>query len=301
MVCAGLRLDLALRHLMPQHSRNRLQESIKAGAVRLNGVECDAKTKVWAGDTIQAAIVAAADVAACEAQSIPLECVYEDDTLLVINKPAGLVTHPGNGNRNGTLLNALLHHEPALQQVPRAGIVHRLDKSTSGLLVVAKTLTAQVHLVRQMQARNITREYLAVVHGQVRADGLVCAPIGRHPIYRTRMAVVETGKVATTHYHVLRRFSDATLLECRLETGRTHQIRVHLQSIGHALMGDTVYCSARGRKTALAPALRAIARQALHAARLQLVHPVTGATCLWEAPLPEDMLRLLALLEPLAP
>jgi len=213
--------------------------------------------------------------------------VFEDDTLLVVDKPAGLVVHPGSGNWRGTLLNALLQHAPALREIPRAGIVHRLDKDTSGLLVVAKTLTSQTALVRQLQAHTVVRQYAAIAHGSIAHDGTVEAPVGRHPVHRTRMAVVVRGKPAVTHYQVLERFAHATLLCCRLETGRTHQIRVHLASIGHPLLGDPVY----GRSVTAA-GLR-FHRQALHAERLSLVHPVSGKTLSWRSPLPGDMQELI--------
>jgi 23S rRNA pseudouridine1911/1915/1917 synthase len=228
-------------------------------------------------------------------EDIPLQVVFEDDQILVIDKPAGLVVHPGSGNWSGTLLNALLRHAPQLSGVPRAGIVHRLDKDTSGLLVVAKTIPAQVDLVRQLQAHSVTREYAAVVHGVVTRDGIVDAPIGRHPVSRTRMAVVARGKAATTHYAVLERGSSWTLLRCRLETGRTHQIRVHLNSIGHPLIGDPVY--RLGNRSAKPPAgMLDFPRQALHAARLALVHPRTGETMTWQAPTPPDIAHLLSVL-----
>src|SRR5204862_2734583 len=208
----------------------------------------------------------------------------EDDAVLVIANPAGLVVHPGRGNWSGTLLNALLAHAPQLETLPRAGIVHRLDKETSGLLVVAKTLTAQTALVRQLAARTVKRQYLALAAGDVARGGTVDAPIGRHPTRRTTMAIVATGKPARTHYEVIERFGVATLLSCRLETGRTHQIRVHLASLGHPLVGDPAY----GKRGPIA-----LARQALHAARLGLVHPVTGRACEWNAPLPADFSGLL--------
>ena len=201
--------------------------------------------------------------------------------------------HPGSGNWQGTLLNAVLHHVPQCAALPRAGIVHRLDKDTSGLLVIAKTPEAQTDLVRQLQARTIKREYLAVVHGVLRADGVVDAPIGRHPVERTRMAVAARGKPAITHYHVVRTFALATLVRCRLETGRTHQIRVHMRSIGHPIVGDPVYGNRSARREALPP----FPRQALHAARLKLVHPGTGQTASWESPLPDDMRGLLDALD----
>jgi len=242
------------------------------------------------------------------AEDIALDVVYEDDTILIINKPAGLVVHPGSGNWEGTLLNALLHHAPQLSEIPRAGIVHRLDKDTSGLLVVAKTLTAQTALVRQLQARTVQREYYALVYGEVARNGMVDAAMGRHPTQRTKMAIVEDGKPAVTHYSVAERFpatspfatsgdsgQGCTLLRCKLETGRTHQIRVHLASIRHPLVGDSTYLKGAQK---CAPQLReilaAFPRQALHAARLGLEHPETGEWMEWQAPLPEDMAQLLA-------
>jgi 23S rRNA pseudouridine1911/1915/1917 synthase len=218
--------------------------------------------------------------------------------LLVVAKPAGLVMHPGSGNSTGTLLNALLAHAPQVAVLPRAGIVHRLDKDTSGLLVVAKTLAAQTDLVRQLQARTVKREYLALAHGRVARGGRVEAPIGRHPTQRTRMAVVARGKPAVTHFEIVQRYAHATLLRCRLETGRTHQIRVHLQSLGHPLVGDPVYGKKlRGTDAAIA----AFARQALHAERLELRHPASGKTVAWQRQPPADMRALIAALQPAAP
>ncbi len=222
-------------------------------------------------------------------EDIPLDIVFEDEELLVIDKPPGLVVHPGSGNWSGTLMNALLHHVPGIADVPRAGIVHRLDKDTSGLLVVAKTLAAQTDLVRQLQARTVRRQYLAVVSGIVASNGTVAAPIGRHRVHRVKMAVVpETlgGKPAVTHFRVLEEYAHSTLLECSLETGRTHQIRVHMASIKHPLVGDPVY----GKVDPRVPPFH---RQALHATRLGLVHPLTRRLQQWEAPPPADMLMLL--------
>jgi 23S rRNA pseudouridine1911/1915/1917 synthase len=218
-------------------------------------------------------------------EPIALSIVDEDDALLVIDKPAGLVVHPGSGNWEGTLANALLHHAPQLAGVPRAGIVHRLDKDTSGLMVVAKTLTAQTALVRQLQARKVTRVYLALAAGDLTRGGTVDAPIGRHPTRRTTMAVIAGGKPARTHYEIVERFGTASLLRCRLETGRTHQIRVHFASLGHPLIGDPTY----GRRGPVP-----FDRQALHAARLELVHPVTGRHRAWESALPPDFAALLS-------
>lgn len=287
---AGLRLDQALARLFPQHSRSRLQHWAKQGRVRLDDGPADAKRRVCGGERVVVAPQAEPDAHADAPQAIAIDIVYEDETLLVVNKPAGLVVHPGSGNRDGTLLNALLHHAPALRELPRAGIVHRLDKDTSGLLVVARTLEAQTDLVRQLQARTVKREYLALVHGVVAHQGTVEAPVGRHPVDRVRMAVTARGKPARTHYEVVERFDETTLLRCRLDTGRTHQIRVHMHSIGHPLVGDPVYGGARRRAHARGVSFD---RQALHAARLGLVHPATGEAREWTSPLPADMDALL--------
>jgi len=298
---AGQRLDQALPRLLPDYSRSRLQDWIKDGLVQVDGEAASARQKVWGGERVAVAPRPAAEESAFKAEEIALQVVYEDDYLLVIDKPAGLVVHPAAGNWQGTLLNALLHHAPQLSQIPRAGIVHRLDKDTSGLLVVAKTLPAQTDLVRQLQARTVKREYRAVVWGEVWQDSTVEAPVGRHPRERTRMAVVQGGKPAVTHYDVLERFAAHSYLRCRLETGRTHQIRVHMQSIGHPLVGDPVY----GRKgifnTANLPQellaeLKAFGRQALHAIRLGLIHPASGEPMEWTAELPADMKHLLEVL-----
>lgn len=290
--CAGLRLDAALARVFPQHSRSRLQGWLKDGAITVDGGSPDAKHKVCGGEKVVLAVLPAPSFSDA-AEDLPLPVAYEDDTLLIIDKPAGLVVHPGNGNTHGTLMNALLHHLPAIAEVPRAGIVHRLDKDTSGLMVVAKTLAAQTDLVRQLQARTVKRHYLALVHGQVWEDGIVDAPLGRHPVQRIKMAVVrQGGKEARTHYTVQERFAQATFVECRLETGRTHQIRVHMASIGHPLVGDPVYGKA---KCGLA-LLDAFPRQALHACRLSLVHPASHEEMHWSSPLPADFAGLLGAL-----
>jgi 23S rRNA pseudouridine1911/1915/1917 synthase len=289
--CAGQRLDQALAKLFPDYSRSRLQRWLADGRILIDGTTAVAKRTVIGGECVQLDAPPDASETADAPEAIALAIVYEDDALIVIDKPAGLVVHPGSGNWSGTLLNALLAHAPQLAAIPRAGIVHRLDKDTSGLLVVAKTLAAQTALVRQLQARSVKREYAALVYGVVARDGEVEAPIGRDPRVRTRMAVVAGGRPARTHYRVLERFACCTLLTCQLETGRTHQIRVHLASIGHPLVGDPVY---RKRVQAFAaPALAAFARQALHAQRLALVHPVTQREIQLESPLPEDFGRLL--------
>ncbi len=291
---AGMRLDQVLAKLMPEYSRSRLQDWIAQGVVRVGGSAVAPKQKVWSGDPIEVTPVVHPAEQPYRAENITLDAIYEDESILVINKPAGLVVHPGRGNWEGTLLNALLYHSPQLAEIPRAGIVHRLDKDTSGVLVVAKTLAAQTALVRQLQARSVQREYIALAYGSVARDGRVDAPIGRHLTQRTRMAVAEHGKHAVTHFFAEQRFPGCTLLRCKLETGRTHQIRVHLASIHHPLVGDRTYL---GRPQKCAPQLRALLsafpRQALHAARLGLEHPATGVYVEWDAPLPEDMADLL--------
>ena len=289
--CAGWRLDAALAHLFPEHSRSRLQAWLKQGLIRIDGATVAAKAKVYGGERIEFD-AAAVPPACCEdvAEDIALAIVHEDDEIIVVDKPAGLVVHPGNGQPSGTLLNALLHHAPQLGEIPRAGIVHRLDKDTSGLMVVAKTLTAQTDLVRQLQARTVKRHYMALALGFVEGDGVVDAPMARHAVQRTKMAVVRSGgKEARTYYEVRERFEKCTLLECRLDTGRTHQIRVHLASIKHPLAGDPTY----GRAKSGDARLDAFPRQALHAWRLALRHPAGGAEMSWESPLPDDFRQLL--------
>jgi 23S rRNA pseudouridine1911/1915/1917 synthase len=287
--CAGLRFDQALARLFPEYSRSRLTTWIKAGHATIEGAARGPSDKVWEGEHIAVQPAADPRETAFRAQDIPIDVVFEDAHLIVINKPAGLVVHPGSGNWDGTLLNALLQHAPALAHVPRAGIVHRLDKDTSGLLVVAKTLTAQTALVRQVQDHSVAREYLALAHGLVKRAGSVDAPIGRHKIRRTRMAVGSGGKPAVTHYEPIEHFAQTTLLRCRLETGRTHQIRVHLASIGHPIVGDAVY---GGNRT-----LPAFHRQALHAEKLAFNHPATGRRRAWHARAPADMRKLITALK----
>ena len=286
----GLRLDQGLVRLWPRHSRSRLQNWIREGRVRVDGtVITEPKHKLWGGELVELEEALDEKALSSRPEAIPLNIVHEDEAIIILDKPAGLVVHPGSGNWSGTLLNALLHHDPALEHVPRAGIVHRLDKETSGLMVVARTLEAQTDLVRQLQARTVKRYYQALVRGSVERDGSVDAPIGRHPTQRTKMAVVKTGKPARTHYRVVERFVDCTLVECALETGRTHQIRVHMTSIGHPLVGDPVY----GSGTSRVPIGPEFARQALHARRLGLVHPLTGKALLWKSTVPEDMAELI--------
>lgn len=288
---AGRRLDQSLAELLPDHSRNRIQQWIDQGGVLLDGAPASRKTKVWGGEEVEIGVEAHPSEQPYQAEAMALDIVYEDDSVMVINKPAGLVVHPGAGNWTGTLLNALLYHAPALANVPRAGIVHRLDKDTSGLMVVAKTLEAQTALVRALQARQVKRVYWAAAHGLFAPlEGEIDAPIGRDPRNRVRMAVVENGKPAQTHYRVLRQYRNAAWVECHLRTGRTHQIRVHLTHIGHPLLGDAVYIGKKARHTAFH-------RQALHAYRLGFVHPFSAEPMEWEAPMPADFQGLLNELE----
>lgn len=276
---AGLRLDQALARLLPQESRSRLASLVEQGAVLVEGRPARPRDRLHGGERLEVTLLPRPEESAFRPEDIALDVVHEDDDVLVVAKPAGLVVHPGSGNWAGTMLNALLHRVPALARLPRAGIVHRLDKETSGLLVVAKNEAAMQDLVRQLQSRTVKRTYLAIARGAVPDEGTVDAPIGRHPSQRTRMAVVPGGKPAVTHYRVRERFGAHALLECDLETGRTHQIRVHLASIGHPLEGDPVY-GGRGA--------RRLPRQALHAWKLAFFHPRTGKTVRFTAPPPAD-------------
>lgn len=292
--CIGLRLDQALAKLLPNWSRSRLQSWIVENKVTVNGQATSPKQKMWGNEKIQISPQYCSAETDHAAEDIKLTVIYEDDLLIVVNKPVGMVVHPGNGNWQGTMLNALLYHASQLSTVPRAGIVHRLDKDTSGLLVVAKTIEAQTNLVRQLQQRSVKRDYLALVLGHVEQNGYVDAPIGRHPVHRTKMAITGKGKQARTHYQILTHFEGCTLLQCSLETGRTHQIRVHMQSIGHALVGDPVY-SGKPKKIAqeIGQIITRFTRQALHAQQLELKHPQDGQTMKWEAAVPDDMDDLL--------
>ncbi len=296
---AGRRLDQALADMLPEFSRSRLQQWIDSGQVQLDGAACARRQKVRGGEEVRLRPLLEARTE-CAAQAIPVDVVFEDEHLLVVNKPADFVVHPAAGNPDGTLQNALLHHWPGLVRLPRAGIVHRLDKDTSGLLVVAKTLKAHRSLAEQLLERKVHREYRALVQGRLVAGGRIDAPIGRHPSERTRMAVVPGGRLAVTHYRVLERFAAHTLLAVKLETGRTHQIRVHMAYIRHPLVGDQTYGGRpRPPKDAdpeLTAGLRAFPRQCLHAIALGLCHPDTGKEMLWEIPMAEDLDALLQLL-----
>ena len=292
----GLRLDQVLARLFPQYSRSRLQDWLESGYIRIEsgisgGIAGRSSTlsrneKVMGGEVLALEPPKLPSAAAPQAQRMPLKIVFEDDALIVIDKPAGLVVHPGAGQPDRTLMNALLAHAPALAGVPRAGIVHRLDKDTTGLLVVAKTVEAQTSLVKQLADRTMGRTYVAVVQGDPQASGTIDAPVGRDVRTRTRMAVSNRGRPSRTAYKVLERFGHAALVECRLETGRTHQIRVHFQHIRHPLIGDTVY--RRGTRRGVD-----FPRQALHAAELTLRHPTSGETMTWKSPLPRDLRGLL--------
>ena len=296
---AGQRLDQALAALLPDYSRSRLKTWIESGEIRVDGAVMRPRDKVFGGEAVALQASLPQETRAAP-QEIPLVLVHQDKHLFVVDKPAGLVVHPGAGNPDNTLQNALLALDPKLAALPRAGIVHRLDKDTSGLLVVARTLPAHTELVRMLGAREVHREYEAICRGVMTAGGTVDAPIHRHPTERVRMAVREGGREAVTHYRVIKRFPAHTHVRVQLETGRTHQIRVHLAHAGFPIVGDRVY---GGRLTlpkaaseALRQALREFPRQALHAARLQFDHPVTGRPVECMSPLPADMRRLLDLL-----
>lgn len=295
----GERIDQALAKLLPEYSRTQIKLWIDSGAVLMNGLPIKAKTRVSGGEliTIQATLKAQP---AWEAQSIPLNLVYEDEFLMVVNKPVGLVVHPGTGNASRTMLNAILHHAPELSVLPRAGILHRLDKDTSGLLVIAKTAAALQSLTLQLKKRTISREYKAVVYGAMISGSTVNAPIDRHRLQRKKMAVVEGGKEAITHYRVAEKFRHHTLVNVKLETGRTHQIRVHFAHIRHAIVGDPIYGTRIQLTKNMTPELIAYIRQfkhqALHAFALGFDHPETGEFMRFEAEMPEDMQTLVTLL-----
>jgi 23S rRNA pseudouridine1911/1915/1917 synthase len=293
---AGRRFDAVLAELFPEYSRSRLSEWIKSGAALLDGNQARPRDPVRGGELVSLQVV-------LETQShdapedIPLSVLYQDADVIVLDKPAGLVVHPGAGNPSGTLVNALLHFDPALAALPRAGIVHRLDKDTSGVMVVARTLPAHTSLVAQLSERDVHRQYLAIVMGALVSGGSISAPIDRHPRDRVRMAVRDDGRDATTHYRLRERYRAHTALECRLETGRTHQIRVHMQHLKHPILGDPLYGGAlklpKGASEELVAVLRGFRRQALHAETLEFAHPVSGAPVRCTAPVPEDMQQLM--------
>lgn len=294
------RLDQVVAELCPDFSRSQLQKWIKSGDIRLNGKVSAAKAKVSEDDLIEMTVTEQQQID-FTAEDLPLDIVYEDEQLLVVNKSANLVVHPAAGNWSGTLVNALLFHDPSLKNIPRAGIVHRLDKDTTGLMVVAKTLKAHQSLVTQLQERRVKREYLALVHGNVIAGATIEGNIGRHPVDRKRMAVVDGGKYALTHYRVEQKLPRHTLLRVNLETGRTHQIRVHLSWKNLPIIGDKTYGGRLRLPAGITPALRQMIlqfpRQALHATQLGLIHPESGEACLWQVAMPDDMQQLIEQLD----
>ena len=296
---AGRRLDAVLADLFPEYSRSRLSAWIKSGDVTVDGAPARPRDPVHGGEAIVLSAMEEVQTHAV-AEDIPLDVLYEDEHIFVIDKPAGLVVHPGAGNPAGTLVNALLHRDLNLDKLPRAGIVHRLDKDTSGVMVVARTLQAHTSLVEQLSAREVHRQYLAIVVGALVSGGTANAPIERHPRDRLRMAVREDGKDAVTHFRLRERFRNHTALECRLETGRTHQIRVHMQHLKHPIVGDPLYGGSfklpKGASEELIAALRGFKRQALHAEVLEFAHPVTGEPIRCSAPVPADMQELMRLL-----
>ena len=297
----GQRIDSALAVMLPDYSRSKITAWVRSEKALLNDKSFKAKDKILGGEIVSLTIEKAKSNAWL-GEDIAIDVVYEDEDIIVVNKPVGLVTHPGAGNWTGTLANALLHYDSSLATLDRAGIVHRLDKNTSGLMVVARSELAQKNLVEQLQTHAVSREYSAIVYGHMISGGTVDAPIGRDPKDRIRQAVVEEGegKNAITHYRVIDRFKNHTHVKCILETGRTHQIRVHMSYIEHPLIADSMYGGKiRFPKKAdekLKEALKAFNRQALHAKKLTLSHPITGEQMSWKAPLPNDMQDLLAVL-----
>lgn len=291
---SGLRLDRALAQLFPEFSRNRLKAWILQGLVQVGGEQRRPKDLVYAGENVRIEVVVE-DEPGLTAEAMELSIVYQDDDVLVVNKPVGLVVHPGAGNPRGTLVNGLLHYDPHLFDLPRAGLIHRLDKDTSGVLVIARTLESHTRLTAAMQAREIQRSYFAVCSGRLSGGGTIDEPIGRHDGDRTRMTVRSSGRHAVTHYQILERYRGNSLLAVKLETGRTHQIRVHCAHIGHPLVGDTVYgrpSFPRGASAALNAKLKAFGRQALHAHKLEFAHPVTQAPVSVAVRPPSDFLEL---------
>ncbi|WP_417511639.1 23S rRNA pseudouridine(1911/1915/1917) synthase RluD [Methylophaga sp.] len=292
----GMRIDQALAKMFPEYSRGQLTKWLKAGDVLVNGQLLKPKESIQGGEKVTIGTELQVQDESWQPETIALDIIYEDDDVIIINKPAGMVVHPGAGNHQGTLVNALLAHAPQLANIPRAGIVHRIDKATTGLLMIAKTLTAHNSLVSQLQARTVKREYLAVACGVFTAGGTVDEAIGRHNVDRKRMAVSATGKPSVTHYRVEQRYRAHTLIKCKLETGRTHQIRVHMAHIRHPLLGDPVYGGrlkqAKGMTETCREVIHNFRRQALHAGLLGFVHPTTGEEVSWQIDLPEDMQQL---------
>ena len=298
---AGKRLDVVLADIFPEYSRSRLKIWIEQGQVLVNGHTAKPKLKMSGDEELQLSVQSIESEDNCVAEDIPLDIVYQDDSIIVINKPADFVVHPAAGHYSGTMQNALLHHDGSLAEIPRAGIVHRLDKDTTGLMVVARNLSSHKYLVDQIQKHEVMREYQAVVYGVMTGGGMVDQPIGRHPRDRIKMAVRENGREAVTHYRLLRRFREHSHVKVQLETGRTHQIRVHMSHLHHPIVGDPVYAGRQrvpaGAQQELLDYLQAFRRQALHAWRLSFVHPESGEDVTFEAPLPDDMQQLISLLQ----
>ena len=297
---SGKRLDQALAELLPEHSRARLQGWIRDDYVQIDKKSMRPRDKVHGGEQVEIRAEIESQISAAP-EDIPLEIVFEDEHLIIINKPAGLIVHPGAGNPQHTLMNALLHHDQQLEQVARAGIVHRLDKDTTGLLVVARTPQSHTYLANQLQTRKIYREYVTIVSGIMTAGGTINQPIGRHRTHRTKMAVVKNGRSSTTHYRIIKKYKHHTQLQVNLETGRTHQIRVHLTWLHYPIIGDPVYGGkkqlVKGMDPNLANYITAFPRQALHARAIQLHHPLSKEMMTWQAPIPEDMAELINTLE----
>lgn len=297
----GQRIDRVLALLLPDYSRSRLCSWLKEGSITINNQQYKPNDKVWGGECISLNISQLPQNLPIEAENIPLDIIFEDDDVIVINKPSGLIVHPGAGNPKHTLVNALLHHAPSLLNLPRAGIIHRLDKETTGLLIIAKTLEAHTSLVRQMQERLIQRKYLALVHGHVIAGGTLDTGYGRDSRNRLKMSVCSGGKQAVTQYTVNKHYHFVTLLDIKLLTGRTHQIRVHMAHINHSVVGDPLYHGRTGLRAGMEKTLRQqlqeFKRQALHASSLSFTHPKSHETITCSAPLPDDFQKLLTLLE----
>ena len=298
---AGKRLDVVLADIFPEYSRSRLKLWIEQGQVLVNGEMAKPKLKMSGDEELRLSVQSIESEENCVAEDIPLNIVYQDESIIVINKPADFVVHPAAGHYSGTMQNALLHHDASLAEIPRAGIVHRLDKDTTGLMVVARNLSSHKYLVDQIQKHEVVREYQAVVYGVMTGGGMVDLPIGRHPRDRIKMAVRENGREAITHYRLLKRFREHSHIKVQLETGRTHQIRVHMSHLHHPIVGDPVYAGRHrvpaGAQQELLDYLQAFKRQALHAWRLSFVHPVSGEDVTFEAPLPDDMQQLISLLQ----
>ena len=298
--CSGLRLDQALAQLFSDYSRGQITKWIKAGHVLVNDKKLRPRDIISGGEFVL--ITAHIEVVdnTWIAEAIQLDIIYEDDDIIILNKPAAMIVHPGAGNNDGTLVNALLHHSPQLEAIPRAGIVHRIDKGTTGLLMIAKTLQAHNSLVTQLQERTVLREYQAITMGVMTAGGTVNEPIGRHPVERKRQAVISSGKHAVTHYRVEHRYRAHTHIRCKLETGRTHQIRVHMAHLRYPLLGDPAYGGRlrvpKGASEETQYALQTFKRQALHAGSLGFIHPSSGKEVSWQVDMPEDMLNILAVL-----